>query len=209
MNDLINSALFPVNLPFTILLAGLVGYWILVSFGIFDIEAGGDFFDLADADPDLPTTGGFLHFLNLGEVPLLVVLTIFTLSMWTCGLLAHFFFNNDSILLGLACLVPSFAVSTVVTRFVTLPLRSVFRALNRPVASDRSLVGQTCVIQTREATASYGQAEVTAEGAPILIQVRATRNEALRRGDTALIISQDAASGTFSVIPVTNEQLEP
>ncbi len=210
MNDLIHAALFPVNLPFTIVLLGLAAYWILVSFGIFDLDSSSADGDIAlvdsDADTDIHDVpfSGFLHFLNVGEVPLLVIVTVLTLSMWVCGLLANFFLNPaDSLLLGLVYLIPSFAVSVVVTRYTTMPLRSVFRLLNAPEPTDRTLIGQTCIVRTREANATYGQAEVASDGAPLTIQVRTRPDETLPSGTTALIVSQDADTSAYLIRPVT------
>ncbi len=217
MNDLIQAALFPVNLPFTVVLVGLAGYWLLVSFGIFDLDsasADGDI-SLVDADADADVVGhhaplsGYFHFLNVGEVPLLVILTFFTLSMWVGGLVANQFLNSsDSLIIGLAWLIPSFAISSLVTRYATMPLRGVFRLLNAPEPTDRPLIGQTCVVRTREVTPSYGQAEVASDGAPLTIQIRTRDAETLAGGDTALIVSQSPDDGTYLVRRVTASTLD-
>lgn len=214
MNDLIHTALFPVNLPFTIVLIGLAAYWILVSFGVFDLDSSSADGDLAlvdsDADTDIHDVpfSGLLHFLSVGEVPLLVILSVLTLSMWVCGLLANFYFNPaDSIFIGLAALIPAFAISVVVTRYATMPLRGVFRLLNAPEPTDRTLIGQTCIVRTREANATYGQAEVASDGAPLTIQVRTRSDESLPAGTTALIVSQNPDTSAFLIRPVTNATL--
>ncbi len=217
MNDLIHTALFPVNLPFTIIIIGLAAYWILVSFGIFDLESSSADGDIAlvdsDAEADLDghvgSFSGFLHFINVGEVPLLVILTVLTLSMWVCGLLANQFLNPaDSLILGLVYLVPSFGISIFVTRYTTMPLRSVFRLLNAPEPTDRPLIGQTCIVRTREANATYGQAEVASDGAPLTIQVRTRADETLASGTTALIVSQDPTTFAYLIRPVTASNLD-
>ncbi len=192
------------TLPFTVILLGLAGYWILVSFGIFD---------LSDADAELDATpgplGSYLHFLNVGEVPLLVILSTLNLTTWVCGILANTYLNpSASILLGLGYLVPAFLISTVVTRYATMPLRGVFRLLNAPNPTDRTLVGQTCVVRTREANATYGQGEVASDGAPLTVQIRTHDGTSLPLGTTALIVSGDPATSTYLVRPVTASSLD-
>lgn len=215
MSELFTQALFPVTLPFSIVVLGLALYWVLVAFGIFDLDGEGDSVSLADVDADVEGGGGapagpwgaFLHFLNFGEVPFMIVVSVFALSMWVCSMIANQFFNDGSILLGLLYLVPGFLLTVFVTRFVTLPFRKVFRLLNRGAPGEKSLVGRTCVIRTSEATPEYGQAEVASEGAPLLLQVRTREGVSLPKGTAALIIGQDESSGAFTVIQVTSDTL--
>ena len=215
MSDVLHQAFFPVTLPFTVVLLGLALYWGLVALGVFDLTGESDAGSMLDADADFESPAGSAHgplgallqFLNLGEVPFLVVFSILMLAMWVFGMIANFFFNDGSIGLGLLYLLPNVVVSLCVTRFATLPFRKIFRLLNHEATREKSLVGQTCVIRTREATHEYGQAEVASEGAPLLLQVRTREGESLPQGATALIIGQEEPSGPYLVIHVTNDNL--
>lgn len=209
MSDLLQQALFPVNLPLTILLAALAGYWLFVALGVFDPEGGGD---LDAAEGDVGADGGawsaFLHFLNIGEVPLMIVLSVLVLCMWALSMMANFFLNDGSILLGLAYLIPVFLVSAVVARYATMPFRKVLKLLNQEGPEHLPIIGRTCTVSTSAVTEKFGQAEVLTDGAPLLLQVRTQEGQKLARGESALIIGSDPAGGFFTVVKITNDTLE-
>ncbi len=219
MTDLLHQAFFAVNIPLTILLILAFGYWTLVCFGIFDWDGGGDAdagdISTADAsDADVSTEaatgplGTTLKFINVGEVPVTIVLSVFILSMWVIGVLSNHFLNNGSVLIGLILLAPNFVASLVLTRFVTMPLKRVFRALQHEREEHETLIGKTCVVTTREAGSSHGQGEVTTDGAPVLLQIRTKDGSVLARGDHALIISRDDNTLFHTVVKISNDKLE-
>lgn len=203
MKELIDQALFAPTLPLTILLAALGLYWIGAVFGVTfgDDEA----FDHGEPDG---TWGSFLAFLNIGEVPLMIVVTVLTLSTWVLSILANHFFAGGSVVLGLILLAPAFAIGCVITRIMTSPFKRVLRLLNTQGDAPMQLVGRVATVTTANVTSRYGLASIETEGSPVVVQVRASEKEALVRGDSALIVAEDAASGIFTVRKVSNEQLE-
>jgi hypothetical protein len=217
MLEIFTEAIRLVNLPFTVLLGVFVLYWLFVIVGALDSDFG-------DADADLgghdghdghhghhAEDGGFLtgmfHFINLGEAPLMVVLSILSLSMWICSLIANFYFTEHNALLALAYLVPNLLVSALVTRYVTLPLRPLFRLLRRAEDNHQPMVGRPCRITTSNASSSFGQAEVETNGAPLLIDVRTMDGISLPRGSNAVIFREDTERGIYYVIEASNPQL--
>lgn len=209
MSDFINQAFFWTNLPFTILVIGLGIYWLVAALGVIDVEGDAD---LHHADADVHAhhgpLGGFLHFVNFGEVPVMIVVSIFALSMWVLGMVGNFLFNDGSIVIGLALLIPAFGIAAVLTRVITTPFRKIFKLLNQPGPEALPMVGRTCVIRTSEANAEFGQAEVQTEGSPLLIQVRTREGQSLPQGESALIIADDPTTRSFTVIQVSNDTLE-
>ncbi len=213
MLEVYSEAIRPINLPFTILLGFVVLYWIFVAVGMMGMELGAD----ADIDADVDGTagdagGGFfgnlLNFINVGEVPITIVLSFLTLCIWTLSMAVNYYWTGSSPLLGVAALVPIFLVSLVLTRYLTYPFRPLMRALTREREEHLPLVGRTCTITTSEATVRFGQAQIETKGAPILINVRTSENEPLPRGTTALIVRKDDTKDVFYVIPVTSDRLE-
>lgn len=223
MSELISEAFRLVNFPFTVLLGVMIGYWLLVAFGALDSDFGSDVGGNHDLDMEHHIEGhhaghheggswwtSSLKFINLGDVPFLVVMTFLTLSMWTFSLISNRYWNPDgSALLAMAFLFVNLAVSVVVTRYITMPLKPIFRALNKQVSKPIVLVGKHCKITTTEATGAFGQAEITTDGSALLINVRVLNDEVLQRGDVAVIVREDADARIFFVtanpLPKTNQ----
>jgi hypothetical protein len=224
MNELLYESFRLINLPFTILLILVVGYWLLVALGAVsgpspeaDLDIGGDAH--IDHDVDVDTMhhhveghhsahgetegaswwGNALKFVNLGDVPVMVVLSVLILSMWAFGIVANAYWTGGSALLAAIFLVINFFVSAVVTRYVTLPLKPLFRILNKQYDESVKIVGQHCRIVTSEATPDFGQAEITTGGSPLLIHVRTLNEAVLQRGDVAVVVREDGDRRIFFV----------
>lgn len=234
MTELFTEAFRLVNLPFTILLILVVLYWLLVAVGALGpggdgdvdahVEAGHD----VDADHDGDFDGlhhqvdghghghghhegswwgNTLKFVNLGDVPAMVVLSVLILSMWSFGIIANRYWTGGSSLLAAGFLGINLVVSVIVTRYATLPLKPLFRMLHKQYDEPVKIVGQHCRIVTSEATPDFGQAEIATTGAPILIHVRTLNDAVLRRGDVAVVVREDADRRIFFItanpVPIT------
>lgn len=212
MSEVITESLAWINLPFTVLLGMVLLYWITVIVGLADMDAGLDH-DIdhdADADHDGHAGGGFLgpvlEFFYIGEVPVLIVLSVFSLAMWAFAVLANYYFNpSHSLLLALGLFILNLIVSGLVTRVVGAPLRQAFGYLNKDYDEHRAIVGRACVVTTSELTNSFGQATITeGAGAPIIVNARTLHDEVLRRGDSAIIFEEDKEKGLYFI-----KKLEP
>ena len=107
MLELLYVAFTPVNLFFTVLLLLVLVYWIMVILGALDV----DFLDIdfdsdvdADADVDMDFQGGgflrgILEFFYIGEVPVMVLVSVFSLSVWTISVLGNYYLNPNSSLI--------------------------------------------------------------------------------------------------------------
>lgn len=234
MTEVFTEALSLVNLPFTVLLGLVIAYWSLVSLGAIsdqigsglegghDLEAGHDLHTghdvesgadgAVDSDTHFEgTMGGWLtglmHFINLGEVPIMGMLSILTLCVWTCSMVVNHYFTGHQASLALAFLIPNLVVSAIATRYLTLPLRPLFRLMRRAEGDDAPMVGRACRITTSSANPSFGQAEIETNGAPLLIDVRTMEGTTLPRGANAVIFRADPERNVYYVVEATNPQL--
>lgn len=230
MTELISESFRLVNFPFTVLLLIVVLYWLLVMFGLVSgdhgVDAHGEVDLDAEIDADLDAEhhveghhhahhdGGSLwnstlKFVNLGEVPVMVVVSALVVASWSFSMIANYYWTGGSALLATAFLAVNLVVSAVVTRYVTMPLKPLFRAMNKQYDKPVDVVGSHCKIVTTEATGEFGQGEVTTGGAPLLINVRVLNNETLRRGDLAVIVREDQENRIFYVtanpLPTTEQ----
>jgi len=212
MGEFISACFAIVNLPFTILLIAVFLYWIFFILGAVDLELFDVDLDVeADADVELDTEtdaqgGGagmaVLRFFHLGEVPLMVLLSFFVFCMWAFSLLLNYQLQNQSDLgVALVWLAPNIAVSLIVTKVLTLPLRAIFRKLNAEIEHSTNLIGRTCTIASLTADERGGQAQVKTGGAPILVSVRAREGQEFAKGDQALIVSHDVVKSYYVIEP--------
>lgn len=214
MQEVLTEAIRPLNLPFTVLLAVVAGYWLLVAFGMLGLDLEGDG-DLGGHDGDLhhesAAEGGWfssvLHFVNIGEVPVTIVGSVFALCLWLGSMIANHYWTGGSLALGFAALAPNVVLSAVLTRYLTLPFKPLLRAMNREGDEHVPVVGRTCEIATSEANAQFGQARIETKGAPLLINVRVRNIVSLPRGATCLVVEEDKARSLYFVVPVTPEKL--
>jgi hypothetical protein len=193
------------TLPATVLLLLVSGYWLFVSLGALDL----DFADV-DLDVDLQADGDVLSFgfvvlrwLNIGEVPLMVWLTVFGLSLWTASMLID---GRETLTDGGAialALLRNAGIAVVATKLFTQPLRGKFDP-SEPLKSD-DLIGRRCEIKTSEVTPAHGQAEYRIDGSPLYLNVR-TAGGVLNKGEPAEIVGYDADRHVYIVQSALREE---
>ena len=201
----------PINLVFSVLLILLGAYWLLVSLGAlgidsldFDFEPDLD----VDADVDATSFGGagvgasILRFFGVGEVPLLLLLSVFVLTMWAIGVLAHPYIGAWPLLVQLPLVIPMAIVAAMITQVVTTPLRTLFRRMRQLEVQEQQLdlIGKTCRVVSLTADAGHGQVEVDTTGSPLRLTVRTADADAvLHKGDEAVLVAEDRASGGYVI----------
>jgi hypothetical protein len=167
---------------------------------------------MVDGDGHLEgTLGGWLtgliHFVNLGEVPIMGMLSILSLCLWTCSMVVNHYFTGHQAALAFAFLIPNLIVSAIATRYLTLPLRPLFRIMRRMEGDEAPMIGRMCRITTSTASPSFGQAEIETTGAPLLVDVRTMEGTALPRGANAVIFRADLERNIYYVVEASNPQL--
>jgi len=143
-----------------------------------------------------------LTFLNVGQVPLTLVLSVLALCLWLGSMISNRYFTGGSIPLATVALLPNFVVAVVATRYVTLPFRPIFRAINRDRNEGVVVLGQRCIVTTSEATPEFGQAEIKTDGAPLLLNVRTLNDTSLSRGETAVVVRVDKDRSLYFITPL-------
>ncbi len=175
--------------PATMLILFVCGYWLLVILGAFDIDVLD--FDL-DFDADADSILGFgwvgLRFLNLGEVPLMLWMSLFGLSWWTFTLLVDVGMDQNDWPTILWAMARNVGIAIVLTKLLTQPLRGRFEH-NEP-NPPHEMLGRTCIVTTSQVTPTFGHAEYKAEAAPLLLTVR-TKTGVLHQGDIAVLVEYD------------------
>ena len=223
MMEFVQESLKLINLPFTILLLLVLAYWLFVIIGVLGLDA----FDIdmdawdADYDVDADMDGDFdadadgevsfgvatLKFFHFGEVPLMMIVSVFILCMWASNLLANYYLNNDRTwLVALFLLGPNLLVSLIVSKVILMPIVPIFRLMSAGEAARMKIVGKTCLITTNEVSEKFGQAEIAQDGPPIVINVRVEKGDYVTKGDVAIVCGYDKSQDTYRVKPVNAEK---
>ena len=199
--ELIQAALAPLNLPWTILLGLIVFYWLFVILGALDISFLDFDLDLdADAQANPGFFGSFLQFLNLGEIPVMLVMSFLALFGWIFSILANYFFNPAlAVGTGLLLLIPVLFIAVIITHYVSKPFKHAYRMLDKDQDNLIPLVGQVCQVISGEASADFGQGLLDLKGVPYKINIRTSGDEKLTKGEQALIVDEDKETRIFKV----------
>jgi hypothetical protein len=230
MTELLQLAFSPINVVFTVLLISVVLYWITVVLGIFDsdlfhvdlpdpgvhidmdadmdfhveTDAGADFHAETNADLDTGVVWGLAHWFYVGEVPVMVLVSLFILSLWTGAMLGNYYFNPaGSWLRAFAVFNVNWVLGLVVVKLVAAPLRPLYAVMNRDFNAAPKVLGSQCRVITRQVTPNQlGQAEVATKGAPLILNVRAQENREFKKDDVAVVVNKDKETGVYTIGPM-------
>ncbi len=209
MSELLQESLRFYNFPITVCFVIVMLFWIITIFGIVDSDALEPNLDLdtdLDVDADVEVHGGsiglgLLRFFNLGEVPLMILLSVLITLVWAGAIALNYYFNpGESFLIAGAWLIANGIVSLLLTKFLTTPLKPLMRAL-KAGEKHRPVIGRSCVIKTSEVTETFGQAEAEDDSCnPLLLHVRVSGGQKpLFKGDRALVVDTLDDAQTYLV----------
>lgn len=221
MSEFFASAFtFPTAI-FSALLIPVLLYWISVILGAADLDLvdgmfegldggveGLDGLGSGDVDADLDGHGdGVLAALGLAGVPLTVSLSLLVFFGWFLTFSAMELFGHLELgilggtLLAVVILALSTLLSFVLTAAVATRLRPAF--VVRGAIGRSELVDKICLVTTQRVDENFGQAEVLDDdGASLLIQVRSTPDNAIARGQRALIYKYQRDDEVFWISPL-------
>ncbi len=200
-------ASYPVAV-FTSLLLVVVIYWLIAILGLIDIDT----LDLPEIDAEaeldslegLTGVAGFLIKLGFQGIPVMVILSLLTLVAWWtsyfCVWLLPFALNGIwKLVLGTAILITSFIFALLITRFLVIPLKPLFR--KNTARSKRSFLGQAVVIRSSRVDEHFGQAEFNDAGAGLILNIRAKTPNQLKKNDRVILLEYLEKDHVYLVIP--------
>ncbi len=212
MKETLDAAFSILNIIPTTLLILILIYWITVIIGVFNVDS----FDIdadADVDADIDINAGdsliwlnsALSFFNLGKIPLMVILSFFSISLWVISLLVNYYLNNTSFFLALVYLIPNILISAFITKFATTPFVHVFAKAEDEVQNNKSLKGRICYITLEATHDKLGQAKIKIEGSQFIINVLSTEEiNILHKGESCLVIDYVSEKNLYLIEPFNN-----
>ena len=192
------------NLLATALLLCVALYWLMTLITGMGLDLDFDI-DL-DADVSEGLTGlGFvsLKWLNLGDVPLMLWISMFAASMWvlTMTLDTALPAVHQSFWSGLLVLLRNGAIAVLCTKVLTHPFKGMTSVVEPNPVKD--LIDKEGTANT-EITNSHGQLRYELDGAPLLLNAR-TETGSLAKGDRARIVDYDPDTRVYLVVKVESE----
>lgn len=221
MEQLIQSALAPANVFYTILLAVILVYWLTVFLGALDLEfldfdldteIDGDIDIDADVDVDADLDGDMdgdaagggwftttLSFFNLGQVPFMIFLSLLSLSLWVGAMLAYDGFGIGREWFFLIWLIPNLLIALFITKLISTPFKGLHRRLNEGGTKKRELVGKIGEVTLTVRPESLGRIELLVKEDTFTLDVLSANEDVISVGQKVLIVEYDPQADTYRV----------
>lgn len=190
-------------------------YWCISMLGIFDFDADVDFDVDADVSGDVAGLSGglksILHFVNASDMPVMLVLTFISGIGLALNVMLNSLFNaSGNLLLALGLLIVNIIIAAVLTRYVTIPLKPLFKLLKKDEEVKVPIVGRVGIVKSGALDQEFGQALVPNElNSPTLLNcVLSERDEPLKKGDKILVIDYLKDSDKYVVCSLAEAKTE-
>jgi len=197
---------------FSVVLGIAVLYWLLVIVGALDLDLlhFGDH-DAGHHGSDHDAHSGhnpnaILEFLRIGQVPLTIIVSLFVTFAWIVCLASTAFVRPHVPgwswwLFGTAALVAALIAGFILTGLAVAPLAKVFALRGVHAADD--LFGKIVEVTSSTVDSRYGTARHDrATGEDLILQVTCEPHHQLKRGDQAVIMDYDRATGVYAIAPL-------
>ena len=203
-NLTVNILAYPV-LPYTMLVALVLLYWLIAAMGFLDIDA----LDMDNPDLDADTDSmegltGLLIRLGLNGVPITIVLTFLALYGWitisiSCVFAGIFMVGFlTKLVIGTPILLAATYVAIKLTAITIIPMRRFFKRID--VYTETKLIGQACVIRTSRVSESFGEALFDDGGAGLILKVRAPEEKGFKNGDTVILLEHLEHEDAYRIV---------
>lgn len=213
--EYIKYAFTGVNILSSSLILIIIFYWIMTIIGFFSVDSFNIDFGVdvdldIDVDVDLDAnidTGNaelndvsifvkFLNFSNIGVIPFMTYLSIFSLVLWTLSMLTYYTKIYPNSLVGFLIFFISFILSIFITKLITTPLVPLFKKVE--MKEDISVLGNLCTLKSDIDETIIGIAELDIKDVEIIINVKSL-NGSIKKGEKAIIVSKDEEKNVYSI----------
>ena len=210
-NEILEYSQQSYMIVWSVLLAVFIILTALSLISVIGADLGIDFDFDGDMDGDISadTAAGATSFfqslclfLNIGTVPVtLVIMTIVSLN-WGIGLELNKVFNSGhNSLIGWPMATLIFFVTLPLTKYLTWPLKKFFKALNEDKEDHVQIIGNICNTTT-EITESSGQAQIKEGPTLVGLMVKCEEGQTINKGKKAVILERDSKTNRYLISEV-------
>ncbi|MGG5577290.1 hypothetical protein ACPDHL_08120 [Myroides sp. C15-4] len=230
MKDIIHHLFFPIsNAIMTVLMLISVIYWLFSAImgGLDGIDIASEpsvdldvdtSFDLQqnhidilhDKEPDLDEpvvshesglVAKLLHYMNVGQVPFMMVLTIFKFFTWAGSLVSTL--SPQVVNLGnwsVIILIPLAVVAIILTHYATLPLGNFLKRTGYHGDKIIDFIGREGVMQSSIEAEKHGIMQLVVNQDPIKVMVASWDGAPIQFGDRVYIIERAQTPNLYYVV---------
>jgi len=209
VNEVLETAISTPVLPATVLLLVVILYWVVAVVGGLGFDALDFGLDVdADISPDSALESAMsigavtLKFLNIGNLPINIWFSVFAIAFWMIAMLWPRPIGDLSLLMIITIVARNAVLALIPTKLLTQPLRGKFDPVEPDQAED--LLGNVGVVTTAEVTPKGGQAQFTANAAPLLLNVCSAQT-VLAKGEDVRIVSHDSEKNVYTVERISSK----
>ncbi len=200
-------ASFP-TIIFTLLFFFCLIYWVVAALGMIDLDFldfdfDGDI-DVVDSMEAQNSIAGLVLKLGLHGVPLIVSLSILSITGWLLSFYISFYAFSVipgkllEFLAGIPILIAAFLGALFLTKICLKPIRKFLSKLE--VDETKYIIGQTLVVRSGMVTNTTGQAIMNDGGAGIILNVRTKGELEFKKGDQVVVIEALTGDSIYRVI---------
>lgn len=142
-----------------------------------------------------------LHYMNVGKVPFMIVLTIFKFFTWAGSLLTTI--SPHIIKLGnwsIIILIPLAVVAIILTHYVTLPLGNFLKKTGYHGEVSIDFIGREGLMQSSIDANKHGIMQLVVNQDPIKIMVASWDGDPIQFGDRVYIIERSKTTNLYYVV---------
>ena len=175
----------------------VVLYWIIVIIGVFDF----DIFDLdLDTFSESDIVSGLFVFFNTAELPFMLFFRIWALANWSLSMMVYYLPIEKGGLINGMILIFIAIASLFLTKYVTMPLKGIFKMSDSEDSGEIPIVGQICTLRCSVVKGRLGQAIIRKEGASTVINVVAEADDiSFAKGESAYVYSKDTKRNMYYI----------
>jgi len=196
---------------YTIFIGVLLVFWLFAILGALDIDILSFDADLDfDGEVEIPGFVGLLHTLGFTGVPFTIVLSILIFIAWVFTYVISAYVlpmvptTILKFLLGSATIVGAFMMAVPITAKIVSPLRKL--SIENTAKSNKDYLGAMCKVTSLNVDESFGQGKIQTTGTSLIVRIRATAPNNIKKGDIVRPISYDESDNVYHV--VTHEEFE-
>lgn len=165
--------------------------------GVLDI----DFLeiDIEGADSTSPFYS-LAAFLNSGEVPIGIVMSLLILNFWILAMLTYLVPLESKGVIHWIVIGVAFIISILITRIELMPLKRIFISSTMRTRSKSGVLSKECVLICQLNNDKIGQASIRRDGASLIFNVKSEiSGEVFEKGETAYVSSQDEEKNIYYI----------
>jgi len=215
MAELLNLLFNPLSNGIMTVLTGIsLFYWVCMLFsGGGDTDMDIHFGDVADVDVahDLDTDADvhaepsfwseMMDYINVGKVPLMVIVTLFKFIGWIITLLSSLFFDLagwgfKSVLI----LIPVFIITYIIMHYVTKPLVKMYKNIGYNGEESHDYLGRTGILKSTVENDRIGILELVINRDVIRLNVKSQNGKKLPYGTEVMIIKESKDPNVYEVV---------